>query len=363
MSNVGRAQTGRPDSRTSTYAGRFTNALSMAISKPPPPSIPSTEEQLEEVEQKITLTLQAIDANFDHCQRTMARDVMPKIEHLGKLSSSLLQASQPWLQFFMAVAAADDGSESVQENKSALSEEQIRVVDEQEAEITARFPQPVDTVDDADDTVDIDAEIATPQLTSRFMTQEQPRAHETPRGYKRMAEQLSASVRKRPKGTPNRVARTPVSMMRALVGTRPIHGSGVSMVSKNSSMGTSDLMPDTSPPHTTTFALPKSRVAGNAQRVEEEDFDDDDILGEIDGLIRRYDSPSKARSGRGAASVRSQGSARSQMSVGSQLSVGSKMSVGSTGEMTQLADKYSSPGLLPTFSVPGTQDVQRVRGL
>ncbi|KAJ2343394.1 hypothetical protein GGF43_005712 [Coemansia sp. RSA 2618] len=199
----------------------------------------------------------------------------------------------------------------------------------------------------------------------------------TPRAGKRMAEQLSASIRKRARTTPMHDAkpRTPASMMRKLVTARrhpdsnASHVSRASMVSKNSSVGTSDLMPDTSPPHTTTFTLPKSRVAGTVKPRDErfgfgEDDDDDDILDEINSLIKRYDSPSRPS----AKSVRSRGSvARSEVSVMSRASVDSRVS-GVSGllaqgeEMTQLADKYASPGL-PTVRVPGTGDSQRVRGL
>ncbi|KAJ2560445.1 hypothetical protein GGH95_004841, partial [Coemansia sp. RSA 1836] len=263
MSNFGRQQHMlRPDSRASqsTGGGRFTHALSAAIkredySRPPP--LPPTasskqqyqpEEQLEEVEQKITLALQAIDANFDHCQRTMARDVMPKVERLAKLSSELLQASQPWLQFFMAVAAADDNDEQAEEEIAAAAiadpddEEETRrgplgvaqrtAIEEQmhKGDITARFPGEAEgmsrrqleawnnaqVADDEDDPADIDAEIATPQLTSRYMTQElrlasvdvKPQASAatptTPRvrNLKRSAEIFSVSAKKRKLGTP-----------------------------------------------------------------------------------------------------------------------------------------------------------------
>ncbi|KAJ2896225.1 DASH complex subunit ask1, partial [Coemansia aciculifera] len=306
MSNFRRQQhLLRPDSRATGGGSRFTHALSAVAattgkredySRPPP--LPSSlqhqaeEQQLEEVEQKITLALQAIDANFDHCQRTMARDVMPKVERLAKLSSDLLHASQPWLQFFMAVAAADDeeeddsggGVESLGVAQRAAIEEQMH-----KGDITARFPE-----DGAveEEEVDLDAEIDTPQLTSRYMTQEfrlsdikqSPQAPATPRvrTLKRSADMFSVSAKKRKLGTPagkdsssgdampipRNAPSTPLSMMRALVHAKssigfrglPPPGSNISHASRvSSSMATDDLMPDTSPPHTTTFTLPKSR--------------------------------------------------------------------------------------------------------
>ncbi|KAJ2664930.1 DASH complex subunit ask1 [Coemansia sp. RSA 1200] len=476
----------RPDSRASISSagsgiggGRFTNALSAALkredySRPPlpptatvvQPKSDSPDEQLEEIEQKITLTLQSIDANFDHCQRTMARDVMPKIEKLAKLSSELLEASQPWLQFFMAVAAADEqvdddddgGAGASNGNPSAYIHDQEyedgmmendethqmplalaqRVALEEQAhkgDITARFPSEATSYgartngaadDDNESVIDIDAEIDTPQLTSRFMTEElrigsarktsNSTKHEsdmypsTPRvrNLKRMAEQLSVSAKKRRLGTPGKEARyesgtprTPLSMMRALVNPKSSArssrygggppGSAISFASNNtSSMGTVDLMPDTSPPHTTTFVLPKSRrIApargigkvpastggkrrngqsehkGNLDNDEEEDDDDDDILDEINTLIKRYDSPNNpqaapvsAATSRRSASLRSRSVEQPPVSIAKSdvaLSVSDHMD---ESEMNALANKYASP-----TTEPRPEEVAQVKNL
>ncbi|KAJ1665420.1 DASH complex subunit ask1 [Coemansia sp. RSA 1813] len=484
----------RPDSRASVSStssgiggGRFTNALSAAIKReeygrpPLPPTATasqprnnSPDEQLEEVEQKITLTLQAIDANFDHCQRTMARDVMPKIEKLAKLSSELLEASQPWLQFFMAVAASDeqiddeDGSvgtahgnantyahdngyggealDSDETRQMPLGLAQRAALEEQayKGDITARFPSDPtndhraaggDGNDDNESVIDIDAEIDSPQLTSRFLTEEfrigsareasanikyessvlpsTPRA----RNLKRMAEQLSVSAKKRRLGTPGKdvryesgTPRTPLSMMRALVNPKSsarssryggVPGSAMSFASNNtSSMGTVDLMPDTSPPHTTTFVLPKSRRIApargigsvpassskynNAQPehadvddVDDVDDNDDDILDEINTLIKRYDSPKVQAAPDTVAKSRVATSASANASASASASAGAKSSKGkqpvsvaksdissSVGghidesEMNALANKYASP-----TTEPKPDEVARVKNL
>ncbi|KAJ1826687.1 hypothetical protein LPJ70_007683, partial [Coemansia sp. RSA 2708] len=319
----------------------------------------------------------AIDANFDHCQRTMARDVMPKVERLGRLSSELLQASQPWLQFFMAVAAADDDSGAEPSVDARAGPAAVPDQVAAQAEITARFPESPRRVHEDAESVDIDAEIATPQLTSRFMTQELGRAEPTPRATKRMAEQLSASIRKRARpmaGGQTGGGKTPVSMMRRLVHAPGSAASAASAASKNSSLGTSDLMPDTSPPHTTTFTLPKSRqrprvagaATGDARLGFGDDDDDDEILDEINSLIKRYDSPQTHRRKAGGLaqsqmSIQSHGSARSHVSAQSHMSMQSQTSAHSEG-MARLADKYASPGL-PTVRVPGTAETRRVQGL
>ncbi|KAJ2485687.1 hypothetical protein IWW37_005870 [Coemansia sp. RSA 2050] len=432
MSNFGRQQhILRPESRAGTGGGgRFTDALSAAIkredySRPPLPPTASIgnrhqpEEQLEEIEQKITLALQAIDANFDHCQRTMARDVMPKVERLAKLSSDLLQASQPWLKFFLTIAAADKSNEEDIESAQGLDhdDEETRhgppgvaqriAIEEHmlKNDVTARFPgeaggmgrrqmeawNSAAAVEDEDDSVDIDAEIATPQLTSRYMTQElhmpDKNSHATTttpqvRHLKRSAEMFSVSAKKRKLGTPAKAASqpassgagpsTPLSMMRALVHAKGrvgggvsfhgVPGSGASYVSKNSSsMDTDDLMPNTSPPHTTTFTLPKSRRIAAAHGVQGkaplagtygfgEDDDDDDILGEINNLIQRYDSPKPPGSVAGSSVM---GGGTGAMSV-ARSDVPS-----SIGDMSALVNKYASPVEVTVKA----EEAKRIQGL
>ncbi|KAJ2768324.1 DASH complex subunit ask1 [Coemansia nantahalensis] len=402
------AHFGPPDGRAGQTAGlgggRFASTLSAALrmddfARPPvPPAAPrgpSAEEELEEIEQKITLTLQAIDANFDHSQRTMARDVMPKVEQLGRLSGELLQASQPWLQFFMAVAAVGENDEADAEGLAQagrlLDDDNTRGVElglvqraaiEEQAhmgDITARFP---DTVrDDDEESIDIDAEVATPQLTSRFMTEELRAARmpdtapTTPRvvNLKRMAEHLSVSAKKRRLGTPRASAapKTPVSMMRALVSSR-----SNSVVSKTSTIDTADLMPTTSPPHTTTFVLPQSRriappraAAAAADRLDfGEDDDDDEILDEINSLIKRYDSPRSRPAGSAAQARTSTGRGGPRTAAGSRAagsaarSEARSVSTGQSDErhMAALADKYAAP-VLAIESGPG--EAQRALGL
>ncbi|KAJ2807251.1 DASH complex subunit ask1 [Coemansia guatemalensis] len=439
MSQFGRhSQIPRPDSRSSQYSGhggmgssRFTNALSAALkpdySRPPLPptaqhqqsTADTVEEQLEEVEQKITLTLQAIDASFDHSQRTMARDVMPKIERLARLSGDLLQASQPWLQFFMAVAAADEqeeaedgaasmenglglaGAEAEDDTRASMGMARRAAIEEQahKGDITARFPgegrewqADEEGGGEDDECVDIDADIATPQLTSRFMTEElaQPRKESssteayptTPRvrNMKRMAEQLSVSAKKRKLGnTPKKqqqqqqgMPKTPVSMMRALVHSRVQQGSAVSYASKNSSsMATEDLMPDTSPPHTTTFTLPQSRRIAAARapsRVSKpdddrygfgNDDDDDDILDEINSLIKRYDSPASRATARSVKEESASHSSRQITSVA--RSIGTDRA--DEGDMTALANKYASPDVGLAAAQESKEEVRRAEGL
>ncbi|KAI7827744.1 hypothetical protein BX661DRAFT_182336 [Kickxella alabastrina] len=330
----------RPDSQASGYGdnpGRFTQALSAAVKREHGSG--QQQEQLEEIEQKITLSLQAIDANFDHCQRTMARDVMPKVEKLARLSGELLEASQPWLQFFMAVAAADDQDSSsggLEEGELDGGEEEIglaqRVAIEEVAhvgEITARFPENTATAGelalwDDDDPADIDADIATPQLH---------RAHGGPTpGFSK------AAAAEHPKEACGRMH------------AHQLPGSAVS--GNSSSMDTADLMPDSSPPHTTTFTLPKSRHRRIAPMREPTPMlpeeDEDEILGEINSLIRRYDSPR-------AASVASSRVSGIRPRAAPESVARSDAASSNGEEMRALAEKYASPAMVAEAS--------RVQGL
>ncbi|KAJ1841284.1 hypothetical protein LPJ73_006166 [Coemansia sp. RSA 2703] len=143
--------------------------------------------------------------------------------------------------------------------------------------------------------------------------------------------------------------RTPVSLMRALVGGRErrgMPGSAASFVSKSSSLGTEDLMPETSPPHTTTFTLPTSRRSRVAPAIQQttvhEEEEDDELMDQVNVMLSRYKSP--ASEAPNAMSVSSVASVRSVGSVASVMSISSMASLSSAGkEGRALAQKYASP--------------------
>ncbi|UNI21788.1 DASH complex subunit ask1 [Purpureocillium takamizusanense] len=80
----------------------------------------SLTEELEKLEQSITLTLQEIDHNFSKAHRIVTTSILPLVEQYGEHSRAVWDASKFWKQFFEASAnvslsgyeelANDDGS-------------------------------------------------------------------------------------------------------------------------------------------------------------------------------------------------------------------------------------------------------------
>ncbi|KAI0387483.1 DASH complex subunit Ask1-domain-containing protein [Hypomontagnella monticulosa] len=61
-------------------------------------------EELERLEQSITLTLQEIDHNFSKAHRIVTTSILPLVEQYGEHSKAVWEASQFWKQFFEASA-------------------------------------------------------------------------------------------------------------------------------------------------------------------------------------------------------------------------------------------------------------------
>ncbi|KAI1510230.1 hypothetical protein PtrCC142_003722 [Pyrenophora tritici-repentis] len=64
----------------------------------------SLTEELEKLEQSITLTLQEIDQNFSRAHRIVTTGILPIVEQYGKHSEAVWEGSKFWKQFFEASA-------------------------------------------------------------------------------------------------------------------------------------------------------------------------------------------------------------------------------------------------------------------
>ena len=61
-------------------------------------------EELERLEQQITLTLQEIDSNFSKAHRIVTSSLLPIVEQYGRHSNDVWESSKFWKQFFEASA-------------------------------------------------------------------------------------------------------------------------------------------------------------------------------------------------------------------------------------------------------------------
>ncbi|KAM0712488.1 hypothetical protein Q7P37_011585 [Cladosporium fusiforme] len=64
----------------------------------------SLTEELERLEQQITLTLQEIDSNFSKAHRIVTSSILPIVEQYGKHSHNVWESSKFWKDFFEASA-------------------------------------------------------------------------------------------------------------------------------------------------------------------------------------------------------------------------------------------------------------------
>jgi DASH complex subunit ASK1 len=81
-------------------------------------------EELEKLEQSITLTLQEIDHNFSRAHRIVTGSILPVVEQYAKHSEAVWEGSRFWKQFFEASANVSlSGYEETQQEQSVLEDE------------------------------------------------------------------------------------------------------------------------------------------------------------------------------------------------------------------------------------------------
>ncbi|AEO67011.1 uncharacterized protein THITE_2115692 [Thermothielavioides terrestris NRRL 8126] len=111
----------------------------------PGPSAPrnlTLTEELEKLEQSITLTLQEIDHNFSKAHRIVTTSILPLVEQYGEHSRSVWEATKFWKQFFEASANVSlSGYEELaggEESTAMTTEEESTVHNETTADYTPR---------------------------------------------------------------------------------------------------------------------------------------------------------------------------------------------------------------------------------
>ncbi|KAG4304483.1 hypothetical protein PORY_002193 [Pneumocystis oryctolagi] len=112
--------------------------------------------ELERLEQKITLTLYEIDANFNKCHRIVTTEILPIIERYAEHSRRVWEGSKFWKQFFETSANVSlSGYEELSQDDATPEKEEDESTNAVQAPATA-LEQPVDTsivTNDASDVV------------------------------------------------------------------------------------------------------------------------------------------------------------------------------------------------------------------
>ncbi|KAI9819754.1 MAG: DASH complex subunit ask1 [Phylliscum demangeonii] len=132
-------------------------------------------EELEKLEQSITLTLQEIDHNFSRAHQIVTTSILPVVERYGEQSQAVWEGSKFWKQFFEASANVSlSGYEDRASGVETAGPEQEQAEDEEEegteATVTADSERPQDEGDeketedddeDEDEDEDYDATVTT----------------------------------------------------------------------------------------------------------------------------------------------------------------------------------------------------------
>ncbi|KAJ4270313.1 DASH complex subunit ask1 [Fusarium torreyae] len=148
----------------------------------------SLTEELERLEQSITLTLQEIDHNFSKSHRIVTTSILPLVEQYGEHSRAVWEASKFWKQFFEASAnvslsgyeelANDDESENMEESTAMREDTEADYTAQHNEDVTATTGAEQSTFQ-ADDSLLDDAELtgSTPRpgkTRTRFSDLESP---------------------------------------------------------------------------------------------------------------------------------------------------------------------------------------------
>ncbi|KAL6881003.1 DASH complex subunit Ask1 domain-containing protein [Trichoderma novae-zelandiae] len=101
----------------------------------------SLTEELEKLEQSITLTLQEIDHNFSKAHRIVTTGILPRVEQYGEHSRAVWEASKFWKQFFessanVSLSGYEDQANGNGEETSAV-EDSSAMRDEMTIDVTA----------------------------------------------------------------------------------------------------------------------------------------------------------------------------------------------------------------------------------
>ncbi|OAA61423.1 DASH complex, subunit Ask1 [Cordyceps fumosorosea ARSEF 2679] len=131
----------------------------------------SQTEELERLEQSITLTLQEIDHNFSKAHRIVTTSILPVVEQYGENSKAIWEASKFWKQFFEASANVSlSGYEELANDESTVMDDESTAMRDDgdasshahgdEDETPSRHHSRRDVEDDDDESMLDDAELA-----------------------------------------------------------------------------------------------------------------------------------------------------------------------------------------------------------
>ncbi|KAK0671073.1 putative DASH complex subunit [Cercophora samala] len=153
-------------------------------------------EELEKLEQSITLTLQEIDHNFSRAHRIVTGSILPLVEQYGEHSRNVWEATKFWKQFFEASANVSlSGYEELANNEPEESTEIEQTVDES----TAQYSTPRNQQQHHEDVSHLEADQSSVVYPSGSRQQQQQQ-HQDESMFDNSDEDVSGSTPRPPIG-------------------------------------------------------------------------------------------------------------------------------------------------------------------
>ncbi|KAK0102881.1 DASH complex subunit ask1 [Cadophora gregata] len=178
----------------------------------------SLTEELEKLEQSITLTLQEIDHNFSRAHRIVTSSILPVVEQYVERSSAVWEGSKFWKQFFEASANVSlSGVEEREEEEDASYTQSHGDISTyatlQQGDDSARYPsRQHDVYDQTDDSLLDDADISgsTPRATRpKSSSSNKSRFAEYPSPYEELKQELKGGSQWQGRGDETELPSTP----------------------------------------------------------------------------------------------------------------------------------------------------------
>ncbi|KAF2666840.1 hypothetical protein BT63DRAFT_415935 [Microthyrium microscopicum] len=125
-------------------------------------------EELEKLEQSITLTLQEIDSNFAKAHRIVTTSILPIVERYAKNSEAVWEGSKFWKQFFEASGNVSFNNYAVPAIEDSVVNADTSEIDQSEEtsepQLYSTPSQVTDRVDDSEDLT-----ITSPDITTKII--------------------------------------------------------------------------------------------------------------------------------------------------------------------------------------------------
>lgn len=131
-------------------------------------------EELERLEQQITLTLQEIDSNFSKAHRIVTSSILPIVEQYGKHSSNVWESSKFWKEFFEASANVslsgyEEGALDQQDaTNTELDEDTATALETPETQTRAAAAQDSEDEDEISYTIESPTQVTGTQSTPKL---------------------------------------------------------------------------------------------------------------------------------------------------------------------------------------------------